>query len=418
MTVHFALRSRIRLRDEPQRSRALRLPPLALPIASYWAIMGLLTYGVASGALRPERLASLRLVPAESFTSSRLSLEPATEVPAAPAATDASEAPPSTAIEPAYTAPSAPPAPSSSGPGPLAVSSPPSNDTEPPAEPARESSPPRLAVRPLAGFSLSSPIQDDDGDRGSYAAIAERDRETDESIGLASHPPAQEAGRTPGAARSARTSDEEPAGSTARAPSRNVPELPVRDITVPVPSEFQPAPRRAAVAVRAPDRRDRAMSMRRSDAADPYPGFRDDDAPAPSRPDAPREAPREAPDERLPARPRPAPRSVTSCEAAMAGANEEMDLTKSARGAPDVTRGAYASVLERGSYLLPCGVPAGMALDVCAAVQDGHAVGVTVVTRPANAGVAACVRNAVAAIAFPRSPRLDVTRTRFGSARR
>jgi hypothetical protein len=189
----------------------------------------------------------------------------------------------------------------------------------------------------------------------------------------------------------------------------------VRDITVPVPSEFQPAPRRAAVAMRAPERRERVVSMRRGDPDDPYPGFRDDDAPSPTRPDEPRETARERPEERLPA-PRPASRSVSSCEGAIATANEEMDLTK-ARGAPDVTRGAYAAVLEHGGYLRPCGVPSGMALDVCAAVRDGRAVGITVVTRPANAGVAACVRNAVAAIAFPKSPRLDVTRTRFDAAR-
>jgi DNA-binding PadR family transcriptional regulator len=46
-------------------------------------------------------------------------------------------------------------------------------------------------------------------------------------------------------------------------------------------------------------------------------------------------------------------------------------------------------------------------------VRDGRAVGITVVTRPGDARVRACVRNAVAALPFPKSPRLDVTRTRF-----
>jgi hypothetical protein len=386
----------------------MRLPPLALPIASYWAIMGLLTYGVTSGALRPERLASLRLVSAESFTSSRLAVEPAAE---APAATDELEAPPSPPP-----APSTEPVPSMSSTGPLAMSRPANDAPEPPAETGHEAQP-KIAVRPLAGFSLSSPIQDDDGDRGSYAAIAERDHEADDSMDAPSRERARETGGVPRVARSTRAPDQEPAVPTGRASSRNVPELPVRDIDVPVPSEFQPAPRRAAVAMRGPDRRERAVSLRRGDPDDPYPGFRDDDAPTPLRPEPPREAPREVPDEGRPARPRPAPRSLTSCEAASASANDEMDLSKSSHGAPDVTRGAYAAVLERGSYLLPCGVPAGMALDVCAAVRDGRAVGVTVVTRPANAGVAACVRNAVAGIAFPKSPRLDVTRTRFDRAR-
>jgi len=108
---------------------------------------------------------------------------------------------------------------------------------------------------------------------------------------------------------------------------------------------------------------------------------------------------------------------VGSCEAAIASMNDEVDM-RAAPGAPDVTRGAYANLLERGGYLMPCGVPDGMALDVCAAVRDGHTVGITVVTRPADARVRACVRNAVAALPFPKSPRLDVTRTRFDAARR
>ncbi len=414
MTVHFALRSRIRLHDERPRARTLRLPPLTAPIASYWALMGLLTYGVASGALRPERLASLRLVSGESFTNPRLSVvlpesQGADESEGAAIAAPTSE--PSPAAIPLSSAEPPP-----SAPGPLAASSPIEEPRAPAPDIHEPPSSPKPPMRPLAGFSLGAPIQDDDGDRGSYAALAERDHDFDQSLRVETRERARDAPDPPRLSSHAPAAEEAPLSARRRSPLPNLQEPPARDVSIPIPDEFRPAAR-GAVAMRRPERRERAVSLRRADPADPYPGFRDDDDPAPVRREEPKDAPREAPEERRMPRPPPAPRSVSSCEAAVASANEEMDFTKSRGGAPDVTRGAYAALLEHGGYLLPCSVPAGTALDVCAAVRDGRAVGITVVTRPADARVAACVRNAVAAMAFPKSPRLDVTRTRFDASR-
>jgi hypothetical protein len=112
----------------------------------------------------------------------------------------------------------------------------------------------------------------------------------------------------------------------------------------------------------------------------------------------------------------PPPTSLPSCEGAADAANQTIDLGAS-RGAPDLTRDAFAAVLENGTYLGPCAVPARMALEVCAAVQDGKVVGVTVATEPRDVAISACVRRAVAALRFPRNPGLDVTRTRFESTR-
>jgi len=80
---------------------------------------------------------------------------------------------------------------------------------------------------------------------------------------------------------------------------------------------------------------------------------------------------------------------------------------------PDLTAGAYAAVLNRGTYLNACGVPSNMSVSVCAAVQNGHAVGVTVTTNPRNRGIAACVAGAVRGLGYPSHPRLDVARTFF-----
>jgi hypothetical protein len=124
-----------------------------------------------------------------------------------------------------------------------------------------------------------------------------------------------------------------------------------------------------------------------------------------------------APPAEAPARPRAPSRALSSCEAAMAAAHDDVDFTRG-RGAPDVTREAYSAVLDDGSYLSGCSVPANTALDVCVAVQGGRAVGVTVTATPANGEVAACVRRAVSGLSFPESVRTDVVRTHFGRAGR
>lgn len=110
--------------------------------------------------------------------------------------------------------------------------------------------------------------------------------------------------------------------------------------------------------------------------------------------------------------------SLPSCEAAAASASQSIDLRSGERGAPDLTRDAFASVLENGTYLGACSIPDRTALEICAAVQDGKVVGVSVNTEPRNAEISACVRRAVARLRFPHSARLDVTRTRFAATGR
>lgn len=108
--------------------------------------------------------------------------------------------------------------------------------------------------------------------------------------------------------------------------------------------------------------------------------------------------------------------SLPSCESAAATANQTIDVG-SARGAPDLTRDAFAGVLEHGAYLTPCSIPPRIALEICAAVQNGNVVGVTVTTEPRDPAINACVRRAVSALRFPRNSQLDVTRTRFERVR-
>jgi hypothetical protein len=114
---------------------------------------------------------------------------------------------------------------------------------------------------------------------------------------------------------------------------------------------------------------------------------------------------------------RDAPSSVSSCEAAIARNNEQISIG-AARGPADVTREQYAGILQNGRYLAGCAIPGRTVFEICAAVRDGRAVGITVTSSPSNASLNACVRRAVSSLKFPESPRLDVTHTRFDAARR
>jgi hypothetical protein len=108
----------------------------------------------------------------------------------------------------------------------------------------------------------------------------------------------------------------------------------------------------------------------------------------------------------------PSLRSHPSCEAALATYEEHIDLN-GPRAPADVPSAAYAAILDRGSYFAHCGVPAASAIDICAAIQSGRAVGVTVNTRPRNAILQTCIARAVHGLRFPVHPKLDVARTHF-----
>lgn len=101
-----------------------------------------------------------------------------------------------------------------------------------------------------------------------------------------------------------------------------------------------------------------------------------------------------------------------SCEAARNAYVEEMNVG-GPRGQADLTQGQYASVLNRGSYFGHCGVPDSMQLTICAAVQNGRAVGVTVTTQPPDRRIQSCVAAGVRGLSFPSNPKLDIATTRF-----
>jgi eukaryotic-like serine/threonine-protein kinase len=108
--------------------------------------------------------------------------------------------------------------------------------------------------------------------------------------------------------------------------------------------------------------------------------------------------------------PHPVLRGGMSCEQAMDTYVTEL---KMAGNKPDLTAGSFGGVLNNGSYVIGCGAPMSMTVSICAAIQNGRAVGVTVSTDPPNPGIASCVAGRVRGMGFPSHPALDVTRTVF-----
>lgn len=80
---------------------------------------------------------------------------------------------------------------------------------------------------------------------------------------------------------------------------------------------------------------------------------------------------------------------------------------------PELTAGMHGAVLNRGSYLRPCGVPNSMEVRVCTAVLQGRVVGLDVSTVPADPSIASCVAAQIRNLSFPSDRRLDVSRTTF-----
>jgi hypothetical protein len=178
--------------------------------------------------------------------------------------------------------------------------------------------------------------------------------------------------------------------------------------TAPEPTtQSEPAPAPETVEPRAPSHAlvprvsrspESPEPARAPDFAPPEPPAVDDapEAPAPAR--SPRD---DARNNRLP-----------SCEAALESAHQDVDFSQN-NGAADLPTSAIAAVLENGVWLTSCGVPTSTSLDVCVAIRGGNVIGVSVVSRPLNSEVTACVRRRASSLQFPYSSHVDIARTRF-----
>lgn len=82
-------------------------------------------------------------------------------------------------------------------------------------------------------------------------------------------------------------------------------------------------------------------------------------------------------------------------------------------GQSDLHASDFAAVLNNGAYLEPCSLPSSSKLRICAAVQNGQAIGVTVATEPAASDIEICIAKEVRKLAFPSNAKLDVVNVQF-----
>jgi eukaryotic-like serine/threonine-protein kinase len=101
----------------------------------------------------------------------------------------------------------------------------------------------------------------------------------------------------------------------------------------------------------------------------------------------------------------------TTCEQARESYVEEVSM--GARGQSDLSADDFAAVLNRGTYLEPCPLPTSSKLRICAAVQNGQAVGVTVAAEPSAPELEICVAKEVRKLAFPAHVKMDVVNVQF-----
>jgi len=80
---------------------------------------------------------------------------------------------------------------------------------------------------------------------------------------------------------------------------------------------------------------------------------------------------------------------------------------------PPENRDEIKQLLNSGEFIGACRVPETSRVEICAAIIDGVAKGVTVTIDPGSEEQASCVANAIRRIAFPSHPLVDVARSAF-----
>jgi hypothetical protein len=101
----------------------------------------------------------------------------------------------------------------------------------------------------------------------------------------------------------------------------------------------------------------------------------------------------------------------TTCEQAREQYVEEINVQ--AGGPADLQAADFAAVLNSGGYLGPCDVPSASKVRICAAVQNGLALGVTVALDPPSSEVEVCVAGQVRRLSFPASAKMDIVNVTF-----
>jgi hypothetical protein len=101
-----------------------------------------------------------------------------------------------------------------------------------------------------------------------------------------------------------------------------------------------------------------------------------------------------------------------SYEAVLATNNESITMGGEAAG-PDLTNAQLAAPLRHAQFVVSCGAPDDMKVQVRVAVRMGVPIGVTVSTTPPSSGVAACIDRSVRGIRWAANPKTDFVTTNY-----
>jgi hypothetical protein len=101
-----------------------------------------------------------------------------------------------------------------------------------------------------------------------------------------------------------------------------------------------------------------------------------------------------------------------SCEKAQDENPQTLDMSGKG-GSPDLTNDQLGAPFKNAAFLSTCGLTDSADADLCVAVKNGKALGVTINVTPKNNKVAACIDRATRKIAFPASPKLDVVKEHY-----
>jgi hypothetical protein len=101
-----------------------------------------------------------------------------------------------------------------------------------------------------------------------------------------------------------------------------------------------------------------------------------------------------------------------SYEAVLNSNNETMNMGESA-GGPDLTNAQLAAPLRHAQFVVTCGAPDDMKVQVRVAVRMGVPIGVTVVTTPPNGAIAACIDRSVRGIRWAANGKTDFVTTNY-----
>lgn len=101
-----------------------------------------------------------------------------------------------------------------------------------------------------------------------------------------------------------------------------------------------------------------------------------------------------------------------SCEKAMDTIGQTIDMGKKGGGGKELSNNEIQGPLNNLN-VNACGLASSAHADICAAIKNGKAVGVTVGVNPTNNKVAACIDRLTRKLAWPSSSKLDVAKTQF-----